>query len=186
MLQGLWVGPMGILEDYQHRLLACQSRNLCCQGLPAFFACAAAGPDRARDSVHRLGATASRQKARRPALRSRSAPAPCRACRASLAGCRSDCALYLADDRIKCTVGVLRRAEVAKPVYGPAASRSSSSAVSRDLPIPASPDRSTSVRSPTHSQTGTVANPNQSISYRPCRPPSEPSPRVTRNAAWRT
>ena len=32
---------------------------------------------------------------------------------------------------------------------GSAASRSSSSAVSRDLPIPASPDRSTSVRSPT-------------------------------------
>ena len=57
--------------------------------------------DRAPDSVHRLGATASRQKARRPALRSRSAPAPRRAYRASLAGCRSGCALYLADDWIK-------------------------------------------------------------------------------------
>ena len=39
--QARGVGPMGILEDHQHRSLACQTRNLCCQGfqrsLPALF-----------------------------------------------------------------------------------------------------------------------------------------------------
>ena len=49
-------------------------------------------------------------------------------------------ALHLADDRVKRAVGVLRRAEVSKRVWGSPATRSSKAAVSRDLPMPASPE----------------------------------------------
>jgi hypothetical protein len=39
--QARWIGPMGVLEDHQHRSLACQFSNLCCLGfqrsLPALF-----------------------------------------------------------------------------------------------------------------------------------------------------
>ena len=82
------VGPMRILEDHQHRILARQRLDLRQSAPPAFSAGAAAGSVRARDSGHRSAATASRQRARRPRSRSRSAPAPRRACRASLAACR--------------------------------------------------------------------------------------------------
>ena len=64
--QARGVGPMRILEDHQHRLLACQPRNLCGQALPAFFACAVPGSTRSRDNVHHSAATASRQRVPRP------------------------------------------------------------------------------------------------------------------------
>jgi hypothetical protein len=55
----------------------------------------------------------------------------------------------LADDRKKRAVGVLRRAEITQPrVRLGRQARSSSVAVSRDLPIPASPDSSTTWPSP--------------------------------------
>ena len=60
------------------------------RALPAFSVGAARGSDRASDNVRRSAATASRQIVPRPQSRSRSAPAPHRACRASLARCRRE------------------------------------------------------------------------------------------------
>ena len=83
------VGPMRILEDHQHRILARQRFHLRNERLQRSLPALRPGPDRARDSGHRSAATAFRRTARRPRSRSRSARAPHRACRASLGGASS-------------------------------------------------------------------------------------------------
>ena len=83
------VDPMRILEDHQHRTCASPAPPFAQLSASSVFCRRCCGAQiRARDSVHRSAATASRQRAPRPARRSRSAPAAHRACRASLAACR--------------------------------------------------------------------------------------------------
>ena len=109
---------MRILEDHQHRTFGAPAPRSARSALPAFFAGAAAGRGRARDSGRRSAATASRRRARRPRSRSRicasSASSLSSFVLASSSRAKSGGALHLADDRIERAVGVLRRAEIAQ------------------------------------------------------------------------
>ena len=86
--QARGVAPMCILEDHQHRILRDRRRDLREERFQRSLPAAAAALVRAPDNVRHSAATAFRQTARRPVLRSSSARAPHRACRVSLARCR--------------------------------------------------------------------------------------------------
>ena len=83
------IDPMRILEDHQHRVLACQSRQVVRLALPAFFCrrCCGGKVECGIASIVRKRQHLGKERWR-PAWRSRSAPTAHRACRASLSQCR--------------------------------------------------------------------------------------------------
>ena len=108
---------MCILKNHQHGLWSVTMPPPVTRVLPMSSAGAARRSCRVRDNVRRSAATTCRQRATRPAQRSRFARAAHRACRASLVRYRREQIrrpFHLADDRIKRAVGVLRRTEVAQ------------------------------------------------------------------------
>ncbi len=112
------VGPMRVLEDHQHRAVAAPSASICETSASSVLCRRCCGSARARDSVRRSAATASRRRARHPPATS----ALCASSASSLSSFASrrvvvrqpGRALHLADDRMKRAVGVLRRAEIAQ------------------------------------------------------------------------
>jgi hypothetical protein len=118
--QARGVGPMRVLEDHQHRTLACQRFDLAIERFQRFCRrCCGAEFERGIASVVRQRQHLGEERG--VLARSTVARAARRACRASLrrvVARQPGGALHLADDRIKRAVGVLRRAEIAQRVCG--------------------------------------------------------------------
>ena len=145
--QARGVGPMRILEDHQHGIVRATVPRLRDKRLQRFLPALLRRQIEARDSGHRSAATASRQKVRRPRIEVE----VCASSASSLSSFilravfvrQSGGTLHLADDRIKRAVGVLRRAEIAQARVRLGGEAFQKAAVSRDLPMPASPESST-------------------------------------------
>ena len=115
--QARGIGPMRVLEDHQHRLLACQSGKLCGQGFQRFLStllrskveCGIASIVWERQHLGEQrgilfgGRGLCQQRIELVELRLRGVVVR-----------QSGGTFHLADDRIKRAVGVLRRAEIAQ------------------------------------------------------------------------